>query len=80
MTGPRIVPIIGIESLTPNEMRVLKLVVEDWDNEDIAYILDVKENSVRCYLRIIYQKLGFYERRNKRSKLIAYAKKELGDY
>ena len=78
MTGPRNVPITGIASLTPNELKVLKLVVEDWDNEDIAYILGVKENSVPTYLRIIYDKLGISSSRGKRDRLIEYAKKELG--
>ena len=79
MTGPRIVPIIGIESLTQNELKVLKLVVKDYDNEEIAEQLGVKINSVRTYLRDVYDKMGFpgYDRK-KRSKLIAYAKKELG--
>jgi len=78
MTGPRIAPLTGIKSLTPNELKVVKLVAEDCDNEEIAEILNVQANSVKTYLRIIYDKLGFYEKRGKRDKLVAYAKKELG--
>ena len=81
MTGPRIVPLTGIKSLTPNELKVLKLVVEDYDNEEIAEQLSVKAVSIKTYLTVIYDKLGFFghrNRRGKRSMLVAYAKKELG--
>lgn len=80
MTGPRNVPIVGISSLTSNELKVLKLVVKDYDNEEIAEQLGVKINSVRTYLRDVYDKMGFFGHdRKKRSKLIEHAKKELGD-
>lgn len=73
-------PIIGIESLTPNELKVLKLVIKDLDNEEIGKLLGVKSVSVRTYLRDVYDKMGFFGHdRKKRSKLIVYAKKELGD-
>ena len=79
MTGPRIAPLTGIKSLTPNELKVVKLVAEDYDNEEIADLLGVKKETIPTYLRIIYQKLlGFEGGRGKRAKLIELAKKELG--
>ena len=72
-------PIIGIKSLTPNELKVLKLVIKGLDNEEIGELLGVKAVSVRTYLRDVYDKMGFPgHHRGKRSRLIAYAKKELG--
>ena len=78
MTGPRFKP-AGIESLTPNELKVLKLVAEGLDNKEMAYLLGVKKESVPIYLRNIYQKLGIDGKQGKRFKLIVYAIKELRD-
>lgn len=79
MTGPRIdKPIIGIESLTSNELKVLKLVAEGLDNKEIAAGLNVKKETVPTYLRNIYQKFGIDGKQGKRFKLIVYAVKELG--
>jgi len=79
MTGPRFVPITGIESLTSNELKVLKLVIRGLDNEEIGELLGVKSVSVKTYLREVYDKMGFFGHdKDKRSKLIVYAIKELG--
>ena len=79
MTGVKMnKPITGIESLTMNELKVLKLVAEGLDNEDIAESLNVKTSSVPTYLRNIYQKLGFEGGYGKRAKFVEYTRKELG--
>jgi len=79
MSGVKNKPIIGIESLTKNELKVLKLVIRGLDNEEIGELLGVKSVSVKTYLREVYDKMGFFGHdKDKRSKLIVCAKKELG--
>ncbi|GCE11173.1 LuxR C-terminal-related transcriptional regulator [Tengunoibacter tsumagoiensis] len=51
-----------IEPLTPQEMRVLRLLVEHRSNAEIAKALVVSINTVRTQVQSIYSKLGVHKR------------------
>lgn len=51
-----------IEPLSPQEMRVLRLLVQHRSNADIARELVVSVNTVRTHVQSIYSKLGVHTR------------------
>jgi LuxR family transcriptional regulator, maltose regulon positive regulatory protein len=51
-----------IEPLSPQEMRVLRLLVQHRSNADIASELVVSVNTVRTQVQSIYNKLGVHTR------------------
>jgi LuxR family maltose regulon positive regulatory protein len=51
-----------IEPLSPQEMRVLRLLVQRRSNADIASELIVSINTVRTQVQSIYSKLGVHTR------------------
>lgn len=50
-------PLTGPESLTKSEGRVLELVAELKDNEEMTKELFVSQNTLRTHLKHLYQKL-----------------------
>lgn len=57
----------GVErygSRTPNkrEQRVIELVAQGLKNSEVAEILGTSEHVVKNYLRVIYDKLGLWNR------------------
>lgn len=51
-----------LPDLTPREQDVLRLLAEDLKNRDIAEELGVHRDTVRWYLKSLYQKLGVTNR------------------
>jgi DNA-binding NarL/FixJ family response regulator len=51
-----------VEPLSPQEMRVLRLLVQHRSNADIANELVVSVNTVRTQVQSIYRKLGVHTR------------------
>jgi len=51
-----------VEPLSPQEMRVLRLLVEHHSNAEIAKALVVSINTVRTQVQSIYSKLGVHKR------------------
>jgi LuxR family maltose regulon positive regulatory protein len=51
-----------VDPLSPQEMRVLRLLVEHRSNADIAKALVVSINTVRTQVQSIYTKLGVHKR------------------
>ncbi len=53
---------IGQESLTASEKRILELIVRGKSNKEIAYQLEVTENTVKTHIKNIFDKLGVSDR------------------
>lgn len=53
---------LGMEELTPTELIVLRMVVGAMTNKEIAFGLDVSENTVKTHLKNIFDKLGVSDR------------------
>lgn len=53
---------IGSEELTPAESNILGLIVGGKSNKEIAYALDISENTVKTHARSIFDKLGVSDR------------------
>ena len=53
---------IGQEELTPTESNVLRMIVGGMSNKEIAYGLDVSENTVKSHVSNIFDKLGVSDR------------------
>lgn len=51
-----------IDSLTPQQRRVLELVVAGKLNKEIAYLLDVTETTVKAHVSAVLQKMEVYSR------------------
>jgi DNA-binding NarL/FixJ family response regulator len=51
-----------LERLTPKEVQIIALVAEGCKNREIADKLDTKEQVVKNYLRVIYDKTGVSDR------------------
>jgi DNA-binding NarL/FixJ family response regulator len=51
-----------LERLTPKEIQIIALVAEGCKNREIAEKLDTKEQVVKNYLRVIYDKTGVSDR------------------
>ena len=53
---------IGSEELTPAEANILRMIVGGKSNKEIAYALDISENTVKTHASNIYDKLGVSDR------------------
>lgn len=53
---------LGAEELTPAEQRVLEMLVGGMSNKEIAFALDVSENTVKTHVKNIFGKLGVSDR------------------
>jgi DNA-binding NarL/FixJ family response regulator len=52
----------GREDLTPTELNVLGMVVDGRSNKEIAFALDVSENTVKTHVKNIFGKIGVSDR------------------
>jgi DNA-binding NarL/FixJ family response regulator len=52
----------GSETLTPTESAVLRLLVGSLTNMEIAFAMDVSENTVKTHVKNIFSKLGVTDR------------------
>ncbi len=53
---------IGKEELTPTETNVLRMIVGGMSNKEIAFALDVSENTVKSHIQNIFGKIGVSDR------------------
>jgi DNA-binding NarL/FixJ family response regulator len=53
---------LGQEELTPTETRILQQIVAGKANKEIAYDLDISENTVKTHVKNIFDKLGVSDR------------------
>lgn len=53
---------IGREELTPSEKRILEMIVGGLSNKEIAYNLDISENTVKTHVKNIFDKIGVSDR------------------
>lgn len=53
---------IGKEELTPTEATVLRMIVGGMSNKEIAFALDVSENTVKTHNQNIFGKIGVSDR------------------
>lgn len=53
---------IGSEELTPAESNILRMIVGGMSNKEIAFALDISENTVKTHARNIFDKLGVSDR------------------
>jgi len=53
---------IGREELTSAESNILRMIVGGMSNKEIAFALDISENTVKTHARNIFDKLGVSDR------------------
>ncbi len=53
---------LGREELTPTETNVLRMIVGGMSNKEIAFALDVTENTVKSHVQNIFGKIGVSDR------------------
>lgn len=53
---------LGKEELTPTESNVLRMIVGGMSNKEIAFALDVSENTVKSHVQKIFGKIGVSDR------------------
>ena len=53
---------IGKEELTPTEANILRMIVGGMSNKEIAFALDVSENTVKSHIQNIFGKIGVSDR------------------
>jgi DNA-binding NarL/FixJ family response regulator len=53
---------LGQEALTPSEERILQAIVGGKSNKEIAYDLNVSENTVKTHVKNIFEKLNVSDR------------------
>jgi DNA-binding NarL/FixJ family response regulator len=53
---------LGQEELTPTESTVLRMIVGGMSNKEIAFALDVSENTVKSHIQNIFGKIGVSDR------------------
>lgn len=53
---------LGMEELTPTELIVLRMIVGAMTNKEIAFSLDVSENTIKTHIKNIFDKLGVSDR------------------
>lgn len=53
---------IGQEELTPTETKILGAVVAGKSNKEIAYDLNISENTVKTHAKNVFEKLGVSDR------------------
>lgn len=52
----------GREELTPTESSVLRMIVGGMSNKEIAFAMDISENTVKTHAKNIFDKLGVSDR------------------
>ena len=52
----------GSRDLNKTELRVIELVAQGLKNSEVAEIIGTKEMVIKNYLRVIYDKLGLWNR------------------
>jgi DNA-binding NarL/FixJ family response regulator len=52
----------GREELTPAESNVLRMIVGGMSNKEIAFALDVSENTIKSHIQNIFGKIGVSDR------------------
>ncbi len=53
---------LGREELTPTETNVLRMIVGGMSNKEIAFALDVSENTIKTHIQNIFGKIGVSDR------------------
>ena len=53
---------LGQEDLTPTEANVLRMIVGGMSNKEIAFALDISENTVKTHVQNIFGKIGVSDR------------------
>ena len=53
---------LGKEELTPTESTVLRMIVGGMSNKEIAFALDVSENTIKSHVQNIFGKIGVSDR------------------
>lgn len=53
---------IGQEELTNSEQRILQMIVSGMSNKEIAFALDISENTVKTHIKNIFDKIGVSDR------------------
>jgi DNA-binding NarL/FixJ family response regulator len=53
---------LGREELTPTESNVLRMLVGGMSNKEIAFALDVSENTIKTHVQNIFGKIGVSDR------------------
>lgn len=53
---------VGQEDLTPAEANVLRMIVGGMSNKEIAFALEVTENTVKTHVKKIFDKIGVSDR------------------
>jgi len=53
---------IGKEELTPTESTILRMIVGGMSNKEIAFALDISENTVKTHNQNIFAKIGVSDR------------------
>lgn len=53
---------LGEEELTPAERNVLRMIVGGMQNKEIAFALDISENTVKTHIKNIFEKIGVSDR------------------
>jgi DNA-binding NarL/FixJ family response regulator len=53
---------LGQEELTPSERKILQAIVAGKANKEIAYDLNVSENTVKTHVKNVFEKLGVSDR------------------
>jgi DNA-binding NarL/FixJ family response regulator len=52
----------GLEDLTPAESNILRMIVGGMSNKEMAFALDVSENTVKTHVKNIFDKIGVSDR------------------
>jgi DNA-binding NarL/FixJ family response regulator len=52
----------GQEELTPSERKILRFVTSGQSNKEIAFNLDISENTVKTHVKNLFDKLGVSDR------------------
>ena len=53
---------LGQEDLTPAESNVLRMIVGGMSNKEIAFALDISENTAKTHVKNIFDKIGVSDR------------------
>jgi DNA-binding NarL/FixJ family response regulator len=53
---------IGSEELTPTETRILQQITAGKSNKEIAYNMNISENTVKTHVKNVFEKLGVSDR------------------
>jgi DNA-binding NarL/FixJ family response regulator len=53
---------LGSEDLTPSEATVLRMIVGGMSNKEIAFALDISENTVKTHVKNIFDKIDVSDR------------------